>query len=109
LKRNQSPHFVDWVITDRCNLSCRHCRGMSTGGLSTQRAKKLIGEIAELGPGWVIVEGGEPLLRQDIFELLELMQQRQLEAHLVTNGMVLVPLGPAFSLSLKLAVKEEIQ
>ena len=91
MKRNQSPHFVDWVITDRCNLSCRHCRGMSTGGLSTQRAKKLIGEIAELGPGWVIVEGGEPLLRQDLFELLELMQQRQLEAHLITNGMLLSP------------------
>ena len=101
MKQNQSPHFVDWAITSKCNLSCRHCRSFPEGELST--------EIAELGPGWVIVEGGEPLLRQDIFELLELMQQRQLEAHLVTNGMVLVPLGPAFSLSLKLAVKEEIQ
>ena len=46
-------------------------------------------EIAELQPGWVIVEGGEPLLRDDLFELLELMRQRQLEVHVITNGMLL--------------------
>ena len=48
-------------------------------------------EIAELKPGWVIVEGGEPLLREDLFDLLGLMQQKQLEAHLITNGMLLSP------------------
>jgi len=85
----QNPHFIDWVITDQCNLSCRHCRGMLKGSLSTERAMKLIDEIAELKPNWVIVEGGEPLLRPDIFELLESMQQRQLKAHLITNGMLL--------------------
>jgi len=51
---------------------------MPEWGLSTKRAKKLIVEIAELKPGWVIIEGGEPLLRDDLFELLGLMQQRQL-------------------------------
>jgi len=59
--------------------------------LSTERAKKLVGEIAELKPSWVIIEGGEPLLRNDIFELLGLMQQRQLDVHLITNGMLLNP------------------
>jgi radical SAM protein with 4Fe4S-binding SPASM domain len=64
---------------------------MAEEGLSTERAKELIGEVARLKPAWVIIEGGEPLLRGDIFELLELMQQEQLEAHLITNGMLLVP------------------
>jgi len=91
LDENQSPYIVDWVITDKCNLSCRHCRGMLKGGLSNERAKKLIDEIAELKPGWVIVEGGEPLLREDLFELLELLRQKQLETHLITNGMLLTP------------------
>ena len=59
--------------------------------LTTERAKKLIAEIAELKPNWVIIEGGEPLLREDLFELLELMRQRQLEVHLITNGMLLTP------------------
>jgi radical SAM protein with 4Fe4S-binding SPASM domain len=52
-------------------------------------AKRLIEEIAILNPGWVIVEGGEALLREDLFELLELMQRRQLDVHLITNGMLL--------------------
>ncbi len=85
------PYLVDWAITGKCNLSCRHCRGMAKDELSTERAKRLIAEIAELKPGWVIIEGGEPLLRDDVFELLELMQQKGLEAHLITNGMLLSP------------------
>jgi len=91
MSENKFPYFIDWAITAKCNLSCRHCRGMSEEGLSTERAKKLIAEIAGLKPGWVIIEGGEPLLREDLFELLELMQQKQLEAHLITNGMLLTP------------------
>lgn len=91
MSENKFPYFIDWAITAKCNLSCRHCRGMSEEGLSTERAKKLVAEIAELKPGWVIIEGGEPLLREDLFELLELMQQKQLEAHLITNGMLLTP------------------
>jgi len=91
LSGSQSPHFVDWAITAKCNLSCRHCRGFPEGELSTETAKKLIAEITELEPGWVIIEGGEPLLRDDLFELLGLMRQRQLEVHLITNGMLLSP------------------
>ena len=89
--KNQSPHLVDWAITSKCNLNCRHCRGFPQGDLSTERATKLIAEIAELKPGWVIVEGGEPLLRPDIFELLGLMRQKQLDVHLITNGMLTSP------------------
>lgn len=91
MHQNHSPYLVDWAITPKCNLSCRHCRGMAEEELSTERARKLIAEIAELKPGWVIVEGGEPLLREDLFELLGLMQQKQLEVHLITNGMLLSP------------------
>lgn len=87
----QSPYLVDWAMTSKCNLHCRHCRGMPQGEISTERARKLITEIAELKPGWVIVEGGEALLRHDLFELLELMRQRQLEVHLITNGTLLNP------------------
>jgi len=83
--------LVDWAITEKCNLSCEHCRGFPKGELSTERAKRLIAEIAELEPDWVIVEGGEPLLRKDLFELLGLMQQKQLEVHLITNGMLRSP------------------
>ena len=91
MPESQSPYLIDWAITRKCNLRCRHCRGIPQGELSTERAKKLIDEIAELKPGWVIIEGGEPILRKDIFELLGLMQQKQFEVHLITNGMLLSP------------------
>ena len=87
----QSPHLIDWAVTRKCNLSCRHCCGMTARGLSTAEVKRRVAEIAELEPGWVIVEGGEPLLREDLFELLELMEQKQLDVHLITNGMLLTP------------------
>jgi radical SAM protein with 4Fe4S-binding SPASM domain len=62
---------------------------MPEGELPTAKAKKLITEIAELKPDWVIIEGGEPLLRDDLFDLLHLMRQKQLDIHLITSGMLL--------------------
>ena len=83
------PFFVDWVITSSCNLSCRHCRGTSQGGLSPKRALELVDEIAGLRPGWLIIEGGEPLLRPDIFEILEKIKRAGLGVYVSTNGMLL--------------------
>lgn len=87
----KSPHMVDWAITGLCNLSCRHCRGVPETELATERASSLITEIADLKPGWVLVEGGEPLLRKDLFQLLGLMREKGLEVHLTTNGVLLTP------------------
>ena len=64
---------------------------MPEAELSTEVARRLITEIAELEPGWVLIEGGEPLLRKDLFELLGLMRERELEVHLTTNGVLLSP------------------
>jgi radical SAM protein with 4Fe4S-binding SPASM domain len=80
------PYIIDWAVTSKCNLDCRHCRGMVEEDLPTERARTLIGEIAELKPGWVIVEGGEPFLRRDLLELISLMRDYQLDVHLITNG-----------------------
>lgn len=87
----RAPYLVDWAMTGRCDLSCRHCRGFPQEEISTERARRLTGEIAELGPGWVIVEGGEPLLRDDLFELLGRLRGEGLEVHLITNGMMITP------------------
>ena len=86
---SELPYLIDWAITSSCNLNCRHCRGMMEEDLTTEQAKALIGEIAKLRPGWVIVEGGEAFLHRDIFELLSLMKDYQLNVHLITNGMQL--------------------
>jgi radical SAM protein with 4Fe4S-binding SPASM domain len=117
LQEMKSPHMVDWAITGRCNLSCRHCRGVPEGELPTERARSLIAEIAGLEPGWVLVEGGEPLLRQDLFELLALMREKGLEVHLTTNGVLLTqriiaalkPLGVKVAVSIDGATEATYQ
>jgi radical SAM protein with 4Fe4S-binding SPASM domain len=64
---------------------------MPEAELSTEVARRLITEIAALKPGWVLIEGGEPLLRKELFQLLGLMRERGLEVHLTTNGILLTP------------------
>lgn len=85
----KSPYFIDWAITSKCNLKCVHCPGMMGDDLTTEEAKSLIEAISSLSPGWVILEGGETFLRDDIFELIELMKDRGLDVHTITNGLLL--------------------
>jgi MoaA/NifB/PqqE/SkfB family radical SAM enzyme len=60
------PIYVDWVITSKCNLHCRHCVGMEQGELNHDELIKIANEIIRLSPQWVILEGGEPLMRTDL-------------------------------------------
>jgi heme b synthase len=66
--------LVAWEVTRNCNLNCVHCRAAATRGpysgeLETPAALRLLDQIAETGDPIVILTGGEPLLRPDIFEL----------------------------------------
>jgi len=83
--------MVAWEVTRRCNLACVHCRASSAGGpyegeLDTPEAFQLIDQIASVGKPVVILTGGEPLLRQDIFEIAARGQGRGLRMVLATNG-----------------------
>lgn len=85
----KTPYLVDWAITESCNLTCRHCRGMVAGDLRRDRAMRLVEEIAALKPGWVIIEGGEPLLRTDLFDLLTALRNKDIDVNLISNGLLL--------------------
>lgn len=68
------PLHAVWELTHRCNLRCRHCylRGKSGDDeLDTAEAKDLLGQMARLGVMFVALTGGEPLLRPDLFELVD--------------------------------------
>jgi len=83
------PLLFDWAITSKCNLSCLHCRGMPQNELSTNEILKIAYELVELKPGWVIVEGGEPLLKAELWEVLNILIPNGLEVSLITNGTLL--------------------
>lgn len=85
-----APLSILWEITHACNLRCLHC--LSAGGkrlpdeLSTTEGKALIDELAELKVFSFTVGGGEPLVRKDVFELIEHASAKDLGVRLTTNG-----------------------
>jgi len=102
--------LLAWEMTRSCNLSCRHCRasaehGPYTGELSTEEGKRLLNEIAALSPpsggpasahppGFhpvVILTGGEPLLREDLYDLASWGTHLGLRMVMATNGILLTP------------------
>jgi AdoMet-dependent heme synthase len=71
----KSPFLVIWETTQACDLSCRHCRASaepyrSPEELSTEEGKKLLREIHDMGCRIVVLTGGDPLKRPDLFELI---------------------------------------
>ena len=83
--------LVSWNVTYRCNLSCAHCyndagKGHNGPELSTDAAKGLIDQVAELGSPVLVLSGGEPLLRGDLLELARHGTGRGLRMALGTNG-----------------------
>ncbi len=83
--------IVVWNCTRRCNLHCVHCYGSASDKdpaeiLSTEQAKSFIRDLAEFGVPVILFSGGEPLLRQDIFELARFAGGLGLRTALSTNG-----------------------
>ncbi len=84
-----NPYMIDWAITNKCDLNCLHCRGIDKPELDSRTILKIAEEIPLLKPGWVIIEGGEPLLRKDLFEIIEIIFRSKIRIYLISNGMVL--------------------
>ncbi len=84
-----SPYMIDWAITNRCNLDCLHYRGMANKELDKEIILKTAKEIASLEPQWIIIEGGEPLLREELFDILDIIRKKNIKIYLISNGMLL--------------------
>lgn len=85
------PTLISWNVTYRCNLRCAHCYMDSGDGggapeLTTDEAKMLIDQVAQTGSPVLILSGGEPLLRDDIFEIAKYGSSRGLRMAIGTNG-----------------------
>jgi len=89
--KKESLRLVAWETTRNCNLACLHCRASATHGpfsgeLDTQAALRLLDQIAEVGKPIVILTGGEPLLRPDIFEIAQYGTNKGLRMVMAPNG-----------------------
>jgi radical SAM protein with 4Fe4S-binding SPASM domain len=85
------PHLISYAVTRKCNLKCKHCYSDSTeqqapDELSTNDAKKVLDEIAKWGIKLLIFDGGEPLYRDDFFEISEYATKKGLRVVIGSNG-----------------------
>ena len=83
--------LVAWETTRSCNLACVHCRAAAQlepyeGELDTKASLTLLDQIAEVGKPIVILTGGEPLLRKDIFEIAAYGTKKGLRMVMAPNG-----------------------
>lgn len=88
------PRIISWNITLRCPLRCAHCyvdagERDAEGVLSTREACAVIDQICETGKPIVVLSGGEPLLRDDIFTIARYGTDRGLRMAMGSSGFLL--------------------
>lgn len=71
----ERPFLVFWEVTRACALACKHCRAEAhprrdRDELNTAESLELINQLGELAPPMLILTGGDPMMRRDIFDLI---------------------------------------
>lgn len=88
------PRIISWNITLRCPLKCTHCyvdagEREAEGALSTDETFTVIDQILGTGRPVVVLSGGEPLLREDIFAIARYGTDRGLRMVMGTSGFLI--------------------
>jgi radical SAM protein with 4Fe4S-binding SPASM domain len=87
--------IIAWEVTAACNLFCEYCRASASASpdeaeLSTEEALDFIDQVAPEKP-MIILSGGEPLLRTDIFDLARYATVQGVRVSLASNGTLITP------------------
>ncbi len=81
--------IVVWNLTNRCNLSCVHCyasAGTDLFELTTEQCFEIVDKLSDFKVPLILFSGGEPLLREDLFEIAEYAKKKGIKSVLSTNG-----------------------
>ncbi|HLC57770.1 MAG TPA: radical SAM protein [Candidatus Nanoarchaeia archaeon] len=88
-----SPNSIFWELTKHCNGACADCFMDSNSPkwnkeeVSFSEIEEIIMQFAALGGYYIRLTGGEPTLRQDFFDIVDLLNEAGIEIGLNTNGM----------------------
>jgi MoaA/NifB/PqqE/SkfB family radical SAM enzyme len=85
------PFMVSYSITQKCNLKCKHCYSESVDQaapdeLSTEEAFRLIDDLSRWGIGLLIIDGGEPLCREDLLDIVRYTSSKGIRTTIGSNG-----------------------
>ncbi|PWB71287.1 radical SAM protein [candidate division GN15 bacterium] len=87
------PEIIGWEITNQCNLSCQHCftaaGKRAHGEMTTAECRTVIDAMADIGVVTIGWTGGEPLLRDDLEELIAYAAQKKIRSTVTTNAVLL--------------------
>ncbi|RJO68759.1 MAG: radical SAM protein, partial [Myxococcales bacterium] len=87
---------VIWNLIRRCNLNCKHCYSLSAdvdfkGELSTDEVFAVMEDLRRFGVPALILSGGEPLMRPDIFVITRRAKEMGFYVALSSNGTLIGP------------------
>lgn len=87
---------VDFQVTGICNMVCNFCDGAPKymKGASLENVQGSIRKLADIGLETLVISGGEPLIRKDIFDIIKYGYEQGLEVYLSTNGILLPKIYP---------------
>ena len=88
------PRLIAWEVTRSCMLACKHCRAAAQttpyeGELSTQECFKLLDNIASFAKPIIILTGGEPMLRDDIYDIAAYAHKLELPVVMAPCGVLI--------------------
>lgn len=92
--QSYSPRLISWNITLRCPLKCAHCYvdagdREAEGVLSTSEAFGVIDQVCRTGKPVVVLSGGEPLMREDLFDIARYGTDQGLRMVMGSSGMLI--------------------
>lgn len=86
----RTPLLIGWALTNRCNLRCRYCSSSAfeSKELTTKQISSIIDELAAIGCARIAFTGGEPLLRDDIGDIVNYSKSKGIHTGLNSNGIL---------------------
>jgi radical SAM protein len=103
LNFDETPFLAIWEVTQACDLSCKHCRAAAQplahpDELTHAEGLALIDQIAEMGVPIFVFTGGDPLKRQDVFELIRYAADKGVHVALTPSATPLLTREAIFKL-----------
>ncbi|MDD5097584.1 MAG: radical SAM protein [Candidatus Omnitrophica bacterium] len=94
IKNQRKLLSFDLELTARCNNNCRHCyinlpvndTGAKNKELKFDQIKAIVDQAVELGALWCLITGGEPLLREDFFDIYLYLKKKGILVSIFTNA-----------------------
>jgi len=103
LNFDETPFLAIWEVTQSCDLACKHCRAAAQpiphpDELTNSEGKALIDQIAEMGVPIFVFTGGDPLKRNDVFELIHYAAGKGVQVALTPSATPLLTRDAIFKL-----------